>query len=894
MTQVQSAVAEGFSPGHFLTPGWGGDALPSKNLSRAIRLLDALTADVKQRLLTQEFNRSLKLEIYNEFLAYARDLSLHCSGFDELSGFWQGVRSTDESKSAELSTFLDLYCARVAVISIFKLRFIGVLASQARLEAGTKAILNPNHWLSQVFQTGTRRELKAKVMESNVFSWYQVGQELAPALSAWLEGTEAPRISELIKLTSPRVQPATEKVFSHALSHINFGLFLNSLLINLPLWIETHDPTATPKFLTPDELEIISCKFSGEYLESLGHSHWLAQENNKDMKWDQILCPDFKGPDFESGPFMKNLNELQFLSFLAEVAPLQGKDPIGFITQVMAGHFQNRKGTRNRHYAPGLLDMPFTSSSYDRVVVNLCQTPKNNPHHWILGRIDTEKERLKPGAYLYVLASKNLFIASQKDRLNQALETLELKAVFELEQLKGKGELGSWLYVFRRRSGDAPAVSQGESVAWFRFTGEMSSFQDFAGITETLRGFYVSHLGEMPALWQEEWGAGLRLDYFQDAIVGGHLIHSANEDVSKVTHPRFFKNLLATCVPMDSVYDLRPINPEEWNAGIPGWGVGQRRDSASFLMVDFRSPTQVRADLFPTDTFRSVYHEHGASFCRYFLVSPRLGGMNPNVLRKYFASAVGAQLLGLTFAGGPRSRGQLGKLLVPRWFAKGDFLPESLAPLLDMFHWDAQRLSDVHPDELLTSFRRFTQSANGIFPRYACDVLGALVNFEATLEGMLGRLSDPRMGLKLNFHNPLIQAPLATLESIPLLTHADVYTEMTATSEVESPLTSTELRSQVEGDLRTFFLEVFTGSGLCVRLHSEEEMLLLAQFVLESAKGIPVSRILRALRLPALPALKGIVGQNLHQKDALLSLLESVRSFMDESFRFSSLPENRS
>ena len=39
-------------------------------------------------------------------------------------------------------------------------------------------------------------------------------------------------------------------------------------------------------------------KFVGDYLESLALSHWLAQDHNSDIKWEQILCPDFKKNDF--------------------------------------------------------------------------------------------------------------------------------------------------------------------------------------------------------------------------------------------------------------------------------------------------------------------------------------------------------------------------------------------------------------------------------------------------------------------------------------------------------------------------------------------------------------------------------------------------------------------
>jgi hypothetical protein len=884
--QIESAVAAGFRPAEFLTPGWEGGSLTSRPAMRYVRLLETLCEDVRLRLCAHDFNRSLKLGIYNEFLTFARDRGLDCVDLADLTSFWRGIAQTHERPVA-LQTFLDLYCARVAVITLFKLRFIRVLAQKSNLEVGPKAAYNPNHWLSQVFQAGTRRELKAQVMECNVFSWYRPGDELGPQVAAWMNDCDTLSITELIKHASPRVQDQHGQVYSHALSHVNFGLFLNSLLINFPLWVETWDPASSMKFHTPDELEIISCKYSGEYLESLAHSHWLAQDNNKDMKWDQILCPDFKGAEFESGPFLKIFNELQFLTFLAGIAPLQGSEPVSFISKVMGGHYQNLKGTRSRQLTG--FDTPFVNSTYDRTVLNLCRLPKNNPYHWMMAQIHAEEESLKPGGYLFVLASKSLFAPSQKDRFTQLLKGFELKAVFEMENLKGKGELGSWLYVFRKRTAHAPLHADvHENVGWFRLTGEIPSFQDFSEINDVLRGFYLAHLTDMPALWQHEWNQGTRLEFFQDALLDGTLIHSAHEDQSRITHPRFFRSLLSTCVPLSSVFDLIPIEPEEWSA--PGaLGLGLRRESSTFIVVDFRNVQGVKAELFPAETFRSVYYDRGASQCHYFHVAPRHNGMDPNILRQYFTSTVGQQLLGLTFAVGTKVKGQLGKMLVPKWFLRGEFLPESLRPALELFHTDAAALTTTHPDELRERFQDFQKTSHSLFPRYACDVMSALSRFVTTLDKQLQSLHAPRPGATVNFLNPLLQAPLANLTSTALFpSHADIFTEFvpgTSPIDMEASLTEVHLRSVVEGDLRSWVLELGNDRQVMVRLHGEQEILQFAQFILQGANGMPVGRVLKAIRLPRQHDLQQILSQGSGQTQVLEDLRLAAQQFIDDSFR---------
>lgn len=886
-TQIESAVASGFRPAEFLTPGWEGGSLTSRPAMRYVRLLETLCADVQLRLCTYDFNRSLKLGIYNEFLTFARDRGLDCSNLADLTSFWLAIGDTSNERPLPLQTFLDLYCSRVAVITLFKLRFIRVLGQKSKIEVGPKAAYNPNHWLSQVFQAGTRRELKAQVMECSVFSWYRPGDEMGAQVAAWMTDCDELSITELIKHASPLVQDQSDQVYSHALSHVSFGLFLNSLLINFPLWVETWDPASSMKFQTPDELEIISCKYSGEFLESLAHSHWLAQDNNKDMKWDQILCPDFKGAEFESGPFLKIFNELQFLTFLAGIAPLQGSEPVTFISKVMGGHFQNRKGTRSRQF--GGLDTPFVSSTYDRTVLNLCRLPKNNPYHWMMAQIHAEEETLKPGGYLFVLASKSLFAPSQKDRFSQLLKGFELKAVFEMENLKGKGELGSWLYVFRKRAAHTPLHADvHENVGWFRLTGEIPSFQDFAEINDVLRGFYLAHLTDMPAMWQHEWSQGTRLEFFQDALLDGNLIHSAHEDQTRITHPRFFRNLLSTCVPLSSVFDLLAIEPEEWSA--PGaLGLGLRREGTTFIVVDFRDVQGVKAELFPADTFRSVYYERGASQCHYFQVAPRHNGMDPNILRQYFSSTVGQQLLGLTFAGGTKVKGQLGKMLVPKWFLRGEFLPDSLQPALELFNAEASTLTTTHPDELRERFQDFQKISHSLFPRYACDVMSGLTRFVTTLDKELQAMNAPRPGAVLNFMNPLLQAPLANLKSTSIFpSHPDIFTEFVpgvSPTDLESAFTLANLRSQVEGDLRTWMLELGNENQTFLRLHGEQEILQFAQFILQGATGMPMGRVLKAIRLPMQTELKQVLSQGLGQAQVLEDLRQVAQQFIDDSFR---------
>ena len=194
-----------------------------------------------------------------------------------------------------------------------------------------------------------------------------------------------------------------------------------------------------------------------------------------------MLCPDFKGQEFTSGVFAKICNELQFLTFLANKAEHQNEKPIEYICKIMGGHFRNRKNTSPRQ---GLLleDNPFYSSTYDRVVLNLCHFPKNNPQHYLMTQILDQVKYLKNNGYLFVLSNKKLFVPSLRERLEPVLKELKVEAIFDLDNVKGKGELGSYIYIFRKRH--MPVNSAKQLCSYFRVSADLRSFGEFSSITE--------------------------------------------------------------------------------------------------------------------------------------------------------------------------------------------------------------------------------------------------------------------------------------------------------------------------------------------------------------------------------------------------------------------------
>jgi hypothetical protein len=884
-----------FSPLHCFVPGWKGDSLLSKNVVKFERLMTLVQMDIKNELFkTRDFPKTIKLGLYTEFLSYAETLSLHFEGLDDLTGFWNNVDPEKLLEEKNLAQFIDIYANRVATITFLKLRFIASLLDRCGIELTDKALLYPTGFLSQIFKKGSQTELQSRALESNLYSWYQPHEGMKETMKELLSVSKELAITEITKQISFRTQVAQDqsKVYSHALSHLSMGLFLNSLQINYPLWQETVEGKIIPTGL--EEERIISCKYFGDYLESLSLSHWLAQENNIHFHWDEVLCPDFKGLEFVSGTFAKVCNELQFLTFLAHKADFQGEKPIDYICKIMGGHFRNRK---NAQMKQGLLledDNPFYTSTYDRVVLNLCHFPKNNPQHYLMTQIMDQVKYLKSNGYLFVFSSKKLFVPSLRERLEQVLKELKIEGIFDLENVKGKGELGSYIYVFRKKNN---TERERQLCSYFRVSADLQNFQQFATVTEHLRSFYLSHLTELPAMAHLDFPDTFRIEFFQEAVVNGMLIHSASEDSTRITHPSYFKGLLANCVPLDTIFEIRSLQTQDKNYVHDGLNLGLKRDISYFLVVDFRH-SDVNLELHPMDTLRSIHSDYGETLCSYFQLLPKIPGLNPNLLRNYFLTPVGKQVTNLTFTGGLNLvKGSLSKFLVPKFLTETEPLPDHLRSAFRIFDLDEQQLLDANPREIQKSYKHIDQITRDLFPRYACEILSRFSNFERLLQGLIWKMEDIRYGQKVSFVNPMVQSQLVTKPTKPLYPqNEDIFIEFvegSTPSDIHLSLTDTHIKISHEGDLKLYSLELLNERKTIVRLHAEEPMVLFIQFLLSHASGVAISKLLRAVHVPALLDLKEIIETTKEFKVVYGELLNDVQSSIMNAMRIQVLPARK-
>jgi hypothetical protein len=97
-------------------------------------------------------------------------------------------------------------------------------------------------------------------------------------------------------------------------------------------------------------------------------------------------------------------------------------------------------------------------------------------------------------------------------------------------------------------------------------------------------------------------------------------------------------------------------------------------------------------------------------------------------------------------------------------------------------------------------------------------------------------MEDVRLGQKVSFLNPVIQAQLVTTPTKSLYPKNDdvfiEFVEGTVPSDIHLNLTETQQKVTNDGELRLFSLELIHERKTVVRLHAEESMILFIQFVL--------------------------------------------------------------
>ena len=551
----------------YLTPGWTGDSLNSKQALAIKHLLDQLKDEAKNQFFTfQGFNKSLKLAIYNEFLKFSLKHGEECQEIGNYIEFFRQIEFNNSPHRLVIKDFIETYSFRAASTYLLKVRFIIFLSHESKIQLSKNHLLNPLTFITGIFKKGSSSELPCDSMQRNHYSWFRPPLNFRDRIFSIAQKFLSIPVTEIFKIFQEPLNEidkisGKQDRYAHTLSHKAFGNFLNKILIHLPPWINpssNNQQLRQKQFPNQNQAPTnLNSKITGDNLSSLVLSHWLAQEINLKGLWQFILTPDFIGNEEDRVAFLKITNELQLLTLIVQLAKEQNHDPISLVGQIM-----REKNAHSVEESNGQMSM-FNSTEikkellYKRIVLNLTQLPKKNPHHFLLNRINQEVKFLHSDGLIYVFSNQNLFVPSQSEKVEQFLNKLKLEASFNFENLKGRGEIPSNLYIFSNRKPKEKylnfnnAPSPIESCLTFRWSGYLSSFHKFSDLVFELEKIFKTKNPHTTPLYQEQISDDVSFEFHQDAILEGKLLHSNNQDPTKITRPNLCRNLAKSCLPFD-------------------------------------------------------------------------------------------------------------------------------------------------------------------------------------------------------------------------------------------------------------------------------------------------------------------------------------------------------
>lgn len=922
LPDLPTELENSFKPGDFFIPGWEGDGLLSKGALQVRRILKDLVEDAKEQFEDSPlFSSSVKKMIFREFLSFCQQRNLEVDQLKNASDFWHQLKDPAPEHVELIENFSQAYAFRSVVIYTNKIRFILSLSKALKIEVKAKDLLNHNNFLNKLFVKGSSQELNCESLKLNRYSWYRPRIALEnklEKLARELPGLSTTEVNKIFTYEDKQEQDGQaslddkgleslelkDKSYSHALSHCSFGKLLNQLIIRFPQWVKQENKIERPWICFNQGPDILSTKYLGDYLGSLTLSHWLAQESEvKKTQWTEIISPEFIESSDSCGDYLKICHELQFLSFLTTIAREQGHHPLELITRTIKNKYSLSQSMKSQ--IPLLFEQDQQDELfYNRVVINFSKLPEKNPHHALLKKISAETNNLLKDGFLFVLSNQKLFVPSHSEKVEQLLSTFKIEGHFNFEDLKGRGEIPNYLYIFsKRQNGPAERTylpsynfTSKEPCLTFRFSGELKRFNKFDVLVEDLNNFFEKKSASSTPLYQSEIDNGqLCFEFHQDAILEGKLVSSAQKNSTSITHPNFFRNLTKSCVSLDQFFQIESLNSTDknsknsygQNSGLLGLGLPTQAHYPLVLIANFTNPKDIRLELIGRELYEAKKQEYGMAYFQYFGLLPKRVDIDINTFREYFNSELGLQIIQLNLTDGPvKLKSKLRALLVPKFFEKCISMPGPERTRLKVLDYDENQCLGAHPQELQAQIEStFDFIRADLMDQYAWQVLSLLSGFKTRLTNALSSFhkgaETPGLG-HVSFTNPMIIEKLIQLDSRPVYTNNnDIYTEFLVSSSQELQVSLSELvlkHDEAEGD----YLELHSSQGAVVRFYSDKELLGFIKFILTSALGKPILELIKQLYVPSLQEFKQVMNKFSQVHDTLQVGLESTELLTEQ------------
>ncbi len=712
-----------------------------------VNLLHTLIQDAAYHMSQfHTFNKSLRKAIYNGFIHFAQNRKLEISEFDDYVVFWSHFEKKSSPYIDFLNEFMELFSFKLAVLYMLKIRFITVLGQHSSISVAEKDLLNPSFFLTQVFRKSSSSEMQFEAFEQNCFSWFRPSPKNISVINKAIPVFKKMCFTSLIliikqgpqALFSSKPIESTEPSLRENLWDKKYGLFLDLILDDYSKWNKEE----VKKVVTPDQyrpfnffqshveedhpIKPLITKFAGDNIEKLSYAFWAAYENSPNRIRPDLICPEFISSNKEHCLFIHLCHSINFLTSLVIQAKAQSIPPVQYIaqaTQRRTLQLRLAKEEQINLFSPQA-DSPIhpqdtiqaAAGCYDRIVLQLTNFPKNNSHFYLVNQIQSQIGELRRKGQIILLTTKRLFVPSQSDKVQHLLTNLDFKASYNLDNLRDKGAIPSFAYIFELKDikKNATLLTQKAPPAshFFTLQGTLESPQQFSTLIDSVKKFFKSKSKDTTPLYQQDIERDLSFEYYQDLVLEGRPLNSSsgidhsqahafsqsqsssqfqsphhqslqsNQSQSQSGQPGFFKNLAKSCAPLSYFFGIEQLEMHVIDNEIDlvqscafsgnFWTQKEhiRSSFPYFILLDFRNPKQPYLDIFPTEILKSKVNELGVALCFYFGIFPKFPQTNIQSIREYFQCELGHQVLSLFFSSGTsKLKVKLNSLLIPKFFA---------------------------------------------------------------------------------------------------------------------------------------------------------------------------------------------------------------------------------
>ncbi|MEI8346052.1 MAG: hypothetical protein WCG27_01195, partial [Pseudomonadota bacterium] len=421
-----------------------------------------------------------------------------------------------------------------------------------------------------------------------------------------------------------------------------------------------------------------------------------------------------------------------------------------------------------------------------------------------------------------------------------------------------------------------------------RWSGSLNTFYRFRPLVAELESFLSNRRPHSTLIYQNEVGDGLSFEFNQDAIIDGKFLHSQTDDPHKITHPKFFKNLVRTCVPLDYFFQIETIrndNEDQYDARdvAPGLlGVQIRKDKRYplALIVDYSSPNNVRLELIDSNMLKAKSEKYGTALFQYFGLIPKKDNININIFREFFLTNIGRQIVQLSLNGTyTKTKARLSALLIPQFFSNTktlDLLPHQEGQL-SYLRQGCEALLQGHPQELADKLNDLDPLLGEWSKEYPWHLLCELSQFKYNIENAIleQTLGNNGKNGSAQFSNPLILGPLLKSNLKPIYPqNQDIYVDFKIADphDIHLPLT----KALSKRDEQNHYLELFSHDRPIIRLYSTLNITSFIKYLLDNSTNIPVSKLLQKIQIPTAENLDLILHNFKQMEDTLGQLKGKV------------------